>query len=98
MLKLDGARRAASSICSRVCGGILMGSKTLTALLLKIASRMGLIIVTSMLLLQHTYVAVATLNFAKGRPCRQAGVVRWNAYSQRSAMIGSTQVARRAGM
>ena len=37
MLKLDGARRAASRICSRVSGGIFTGSKTFTALLWKIA-------------------------------------------------------------
>src|SRR6266536_1449838 len=43
MLKLEGAWRAASRICSRSPREISTGSKTLTALLCKIASRIPLI-------------------------------------------------------
>src|SRR5580700_6672972 len=58
-LKLEGAWRAASRICSRSTCGISTGSKALTARLWKSASRISLM-GTSMLLLQHIHVACAT--------------------------------------
>src|ERR1700756_3824258 len=58
-LKVEGAWRAASRICSRSRCGISTGSKALTARRWKSASRISLI-GTSMLLLQHTHVANAT--------------------------------------
>src|SRR3984893_5291346 len=59
VLKLEGAWRAASRICSRSTCGISTGSKAFTARLWKSASRISLM-GTSMLLLQHTRVACAT--------------------------------------
>src|SRR5580700_12152955 len=60
-LKLEGAWRAASRICSRSPGEISTRSKTLTARLWKSASRSSLMgLFLSMLLLQHRHVAHAT--------------------------------------
>src|SRR6266851_2110900 len=59
-LKLEGAWRAASRICSRNTRGISTGSKALTARLWKSASRISLMGGASMLLLQHRSVANAT--------------------------------------
>src|SRR5882724_461850 len=59
ILKLEGAWRAASRICSRSTCGISTGSKALTARLWKSASRISLM-GTSMLLLQHKSVVNAT--------------------------------------
>src|SRR6266478_8018973 len=66
ILKLEGAWRAASRICSRSTCGISTGSKALTARLWKSASRISLM-GTSMLLLQHRSVANATCK----RKCRR---------------------------
>src|SRR5258708_7280943 len=59
ILKLEGAWRAASRICSRSTCGISTGSKALTARLWTSAFRIS-VINASMLLLQHSYVANAT--------------------------------------
>src|SRR5258707_15673335 len=59
-LKLEGAWRAASRICSRSTCGISTGSNALTARLWKSASRISLIELPPMLLLQHIRVAGAT--------------------------------------
>src|ERR1700676_2214235 len=59
ILKLEGAWRAASRICSRNTCGISTASKALTARLWKSASRISLM-GTSMLLLQQICVAYAT--------------------------------------
>src|SRR6266403_4681957 len=59
ILKLEGAWRAASRICSRSTCGISTGSKALTARLWTSTSRIS-VINASMLLLQHSNVANAT--------------------------------------
>jgi hypothetical protein len=59
MLKLEGARRAASRMVSRTSAGIYTASNTFTARLFNIGS-ISPFIAASMLLLQHTSVAVAT--------------------------------------
>src|SRR5258708_22705552 len=59
ILKLEGAWRAASRICSLSSCGISTGSKALTARLCQSASRIS-VISASMVLLQHRNVASAT--------------------------------------
>src|SRR5258708_10424459 len=59
MLKLEGAMRAASRICSLTSASTCTASNSLMALLSKMASSISLI-VPSMLSLQHKDVAIAT--------------------------------------
>src|SRR5580704_11842246 len=81
-LKLEGAWRAASRICSRSTGGISTGSKALTALLWKSAFRISLI-----KYLQCCYYNIGMLR-AQHTKCN-TGAASMRRYSENDSRPGS---------